>query len=119
MTRSPRPVVGRIRTTSGRPTDRSGVTRCCWTQSRRPDRILTIECADGSQRRASPHVPAQPPRSEALWRGGVVGRSEVARSAVLANLWHARAFTTWAVDIAGLHTVGTPSLHPYRQGRSY
>jgi hypothetical protein len=32
-------------------------------------------CAGGSQRRASPHVPAQPPRSEALWRevsqGGV------------------------------------------------
>jgi hypothetical protein len=29
----------------------------------------------------------------------------------LAILWHARAFTTWAVDIAGLHSVGIPSLH--------
>src|SRR2546423_8044095 len=44
MARSPRPLgVSRIRTTSGRPTDRSGVTRCCWAQSRLPDRILTID----------------------------------------------------------------------------
>jgi hypothetical protein len=46
-------------------------------------------CAGGSRRHAAPHVPAQPRRSEGLWRVASWGGMRLRVAQFLAYLWHA------------------------------
>jgi hypothetical protein len=84
------PWVGRIRTTRSRPTDHSGEIRCCWSPSRLPDGILTIDAQvvhDAVQHLASPQGRAG---ERELWSLGLWGEMRLGVAQFLANLWHAK-----------------------------